>query len=264
MANKIQLRRDTTANWTRVNPILDDGEPGLNIDTNQIKYGDGITVWVDLPLASSGNTLIDGSYVVSLNSYGQLVLPEDNDNISYLIGNNVSLQTGYGTTQWSFDNTGRITLPIGWEITDHNGSPIFASVATSGSYNDLSNKPTSITNSTYTWNFNSTGSISLPALLSTAQGNGSIDSNNNLITLNSWDKVDFNNFSGMILVNCHNSGCVTLYLCGGGNGDAVSLGNSKGADTGTLSWNNGISGYTFTATETGDHVFFAIRTRTGA
>ena len=54
MANKIQLRRDTADNWTRVNPILDDGEPGLNIDNNQIKYGDGNTAWNDLNYASGG------------------------------------------------------------------------------------------------------------------------------------------------------------------------------------------------------------------
>jgi len=54
MANKIQLRRDTADNWDRVNPILDDGEPGLNITTNQIKYGDGNTTWRDLAYASGG------------------------------------------------------------------------------------------------------------------------------------------------------------------------------------------------------------------
>ena len=54
MANKIQLRRDTADNWNRVNPVLDDGEPGLDIDSNQIKYGDGATAWMDLPYASGG------------------------------------------------------------------------------------------------------------------------------------------------------------------------------------------------------------------
>ena len=39
MANRIQLRRDTSANWATINPILADGEPGLEIDTNKIKYG---------------------------------------------------------------------------------------------------------------------------------------------------------------------------------------------------------------------------------
>ena len=54
MANKIQLRRDTLANWEAVNPILGDGEPGFVIDTNQVKYGDGSTPWNDLGWGSAG------------------------------------------------------------------------------------------------------------------------------------------------------------------------------------------------------------------
>ena len=72
MANKIQLRRDTTANWNNVNPILADGEPGLDITTNQIKYGDGANAWVDLSYASgglSGNlTLPEGSTITDTAS----------------------------------------------------------------------------------------------------------------------------------------------------------------------------------------------------
>ncbi|CAB4122936.1 hypothetical protein UFOVP29_105 [uncultured Caudovirales phage] len=60
MANRIQLRRDTAANWTRVNPILEDGEPGLEIDSNRVKYGDGNTVWNSLDYASGGLTDVDG------------------------------------------------------------------------------------------------------------------------------------------------------------------------------------------------------------
>lgn len=52
MANRIQLRRDTTSSWNRVNPILADGEPALDITTNQMKYGDGNTPYRDLPFAS--------------------------------------------------------------------------------------------------------------------------------------------------------------------------------------------------------------------
>lgn len=56
MADIIQLRRDTAANWSSINPILADGEPGLNKDTNQIKYGDGVTAWNGLPYASGGGS----------------------------------------------------------------------------------------------------------------------------------------------------------------------------------------------------------------
>ena len=45
MADKIQLRRDTAANWTSANPTLAQGEPGYEIDTGRVKVGDGTTPW---------------------------------------------------------------------------------------------------------------------------------------------------------------------------------------------------------------------------
>lgn len=53
MADKIQLRRDTAADWTSTNPILADGEMGVETDTEQFKFGDGVTAWASLPYASS-------------------------------------------------------------------------------------------------------------------------------------------------------------------------------------------------------------------
>ena len=49
MADRIQLRRDTAANWTNYNPILLEGEPGIELDTDQWKMGDGIHNWNNLP-----------------------------------------------------------------------------------------------------------------------------------------------------------------------------------------------------------------------
>ena len=48
MADRIQLRRDTAANWTNYNPILLEGEPGIELDTDQWKLGDGIHPWSQL------------------------------------------------------------------------------------------------------------------------------------------------------------------------------------------------------------------------
>jgi hypothetical protein len=45
MSVQIQLRRDTAFNWASVNPILAQGEIGLEYDTSQIKIGDGLTPW---------------------------------------------------------------------------------------------------------------------------------------------------------------------------------------------------------------------------
>jgi len=54
MANKIQLRRDTAANWTAANPVLAQGEPGAETDTGTVKIGDGVKDWKTLPDITAG------------------------------------------------------------------------------------------------------------------------------------------------------------------------------------------------------------------
>lgn len=44
-ARKIQLRIDTSTNWTTVDPILEEGEAGLESNTGRIKIGDGSNLW---------------------------------------------------------------------------------------------------------------------------------------------------------------------------------------------------------------------------
>ena len=56
MATKIQVRRDTAANWAATNPVLAAGEPGMEVDTGVVKYGNGTDTWNDLARSqSSGN-----------------------------------------------------------------------------------------------------------------------------------------------------------------------------------------------------------------
>jgi hypothetical protein len=52
MSFRFKLRRDTLNNWETVNPILLSGEPGLETDTNKIKYGDGVSQWNNLSYAT--------------------------------------------------------------------------------------------------------------------------------------------------------------------------------------------------------------------
>ena len=54
MATKIQLRRDTAANWTTNNPILSEGEIGYDSTNKSIKVGDGITAWDTLITLNGG------------------------------------------------------------------------------------------------------------------------------------------------------------------------------------------------------------------
>jgi hypothetical protein len=60
MANRIQLRRGTAAEWAAVNPVLAQGEPGIETDTGKQKFGDGLTVWAGLAYASVGPQGIPG------------------------------------------------------------------------------------------------------------------------------------------------------------------------------------------------------------
>lgn len=55
MAVPIQTRRGTAAQWSSVNPILADGEQGLETDTLRVKFGNGVDHWNDLSYASSGD-----------------------------------------------------------------------------------------------------------------------------------------------------------------------------------------------------------------
>jgi hypothetical protein len=49
MAFRVQIRRDTAINWQAVNPILLEGEMGLELGSNCLKIGDGVTPWSSLP-----------------------------------------------------------------------------------------------------------------------------------------------------------------------------------------------------------------------
>lgn len=48
MATRIQLRRDTAANWEDANPTLATGEAGYDLTNNQMRIGDGERNWKNL------------------------------------------------------------------------------------------------------------------------------------------------------------------------------------------------------------------------
>jgi hypothetical protein len=56
MAVQIQLRNDTAANWTSANPVLAQGEMGIETDTAYYKIGDGSTAWTSLSYSSLPST----------------------------------------------------------------------------------------------------------------------------------------------------------------------------------------------------------------
>jgi hypothetical protein len=76
MAKRFKLRRGTAAAWAAANPVLLDQEPGREVDTRKIKYGDGVTPWNDLDYwggAGCSSGAIDSIKVgdVIIDSQGQ-------------------------------------------------------------------------------------------------------------------------------------------------------------------------------------------------
>jgi hypothetical protein len=52
MAIKVQLRRGTATQWSTANPLLAEGELGLELDTGRFKVGNGTQNWNALVYAS--------------------------------------------------------------------------------------------------------------------------------------------------------------------------------------------------------------------
>jgi hypothetical protein len=90
MAVRIQLRRDTAANWIANNPVLRAGEFGVETDTLKIKVGNGTSTWnqisnylnvtpsnltTELSNYILTSTKGEASGVASLDSSSNLVIP---------------------------------------------------------------------------------------------------------------------------------------------------------------------------------------------
>ncbi len=117
----IQVRRDTAANWTSVNPTLAAGEVGFETDTNLFKIGTGSTAWNALiyqvaklstvtKTASSTLALTDGGKLVEMNvaTANNLTIPL-NSSVAFPIGTEILvLQIGAGQT--TLVATGGVTI----------------------------------------------------------------------------------------------------------------------------------------------------------
>lgn len=82
--NRVQLRRDTEANWIRVNPILADCELAITKDTTpkRIKIGDGVSRWTQLSYLTMGSGSSTGGSIVSDSSTnGNIIIDGTETNV---------------------------------------------------------------------------------------------------------------------------------------------------------------------------------------
>jgi len=107
VADLIQIRRDTAANWTSANPTLAQGELGVETDTSKIKVGDGSTAW------SSLSYLIDtGDYLIS-SDIGSTVQAYDSDTAKLDVAQAYTAQQTFGElkeTVFTLATSGTVAL----------------------------------------------------------------------------------------------------------------------------------------------------------
>jgi Major tropism determinant N-terminal domain len=66
MGQRIKTRRDTAANWSSGNPILQDGEQGWDTTNKLMKVGDGITAWNSLTVNAQKGGLVEGNGIINV------------------------------------------------------------------------------------------------------------------------------------------------------------------------------------------------------
>jgi len=111
MSVRIQMRRDTSANWTTNNPTLAAGEMGLETDTGRWKIGNGNDAWTALSYA---NSVFSGQSVISDNSAGNALR---------------ITQTGSGNALVVEDSANPDSTPF---VIDASGNVRIASLSTAG------------------------------------------------------------------------------------------------------------------------------------
>jgi hypothetical protein len=114
---KIQVRRDTAANWTSVGPTLAAGEFGLDTTNMLIKIGDGSTAWATLPTI---NKIADMKDANLAGISDQQVIKWDNATSKYVAhtlaaGHTQNSDTGTTGNTFTIDSdssTGKIILDV--------------------------------------------------------------------------------------------------------------------------------------------------------
>lgn len=76
MVTKLKIRRDNSTVWKHINPVLEQGEPAVELDTGKMKIGDGERHYIELPYTSSSTegtpTIAWGDITGTIASNGAL------------------------------------------------------------------------------------------------------------------------------------------------------------------------------------------------
>ena len=208
MATIFKIRRDTSTNWTTHNPILAEGEMGLDQTNNFIKMGDGTTAWNSLPQFT-----------------------QNIENVEDLVGAMVSGNTENGIVVTYDDATGKLNFDVG----DPNLS-ISGDATATATMTDLGNTNLALTLADTAVTPGSYGSASLVPVIT-------VDSKGRLTSAGTTavagvDSVGYNTATGVINIDTSDGSSHTIDI-GVGTADSPAFAGLE--VNGTTVFNNGIS-----------------------
>jgi hypothetical protein len=91
MTTRIKLRRDTAANWTENDPVLALGEAGYDTTNNELRVGDGTSVWSELSAIGGGG--------IEIGAGGEIQIGEVTGDVSQWNVNSIAIGTDAGVDQ---------------------------------------------------------------------------------------------------------------------------------------------------------------------
>ena len=96
MSTQIQIRRDTTANWEGVNPVLADGEIGFDTVANRFKVGNGVDEWAAIEYSggANGSELVDGDAYIRLEDGAWVASPSMTFDGDLTVNGNITIDGG--------------------------------------------------------------------------------------------------------------------------------------------------------------------------
>jgi hypothetical protein len=223
-------------------PITSSGTLALTVagTSGGIPYFSGTTTWATSALLAANAVMLGG---------GAGVAPKTTTTGTGVV---TALGVNTGTAGAFVVNGGALGTPSSGTVTNLTGTAsiningtVGATTATTGAFTTVAANGTLTNSGTYTSTYHLDTS---PATVAVATGG----------------TVNISNFSGMVMINNTATGGNQVWLAGGGA--TTSIGSNGAGGGGTLTYNAGINGYTFTSTyvATAGFAFVIFRTRAAA
>ena len=132
MAQQIQLRNDSTTGWDSANPVLAQGEIGINTTTKEFKIGDGESTWSELEYFTNGGGMTLPASIKDTDGNDLLVFEKGNTGVAriHAVQDDLALRSARDILLYAGDD-GPGKVYIGWG--DANYTPTASNeVATLG------------------------------------------------------------------------------------------------------------------------------------